>query len=277
MKAKHIIIAILLLILALSALNAQDQTAPQEGQNQPVEETDAGSSVSQVEDAKGAQVTLWSVWIDSNRQGVFGYMILLTFIIGLVYGIIRARQLFLNEKINAANMYKSLKGYLKNNQINEAITIAEQLKETTLGFIFFSGLSVYRDSRDKTKQEDLGPAVQNAFDEAVLQSVYKLDAGLFWFDTLAQICTYLGLLGTIWGLLYAFSSLSDRTLIASDRNTLLTEGIKTAIGTTALGLLAAIPLTLIKGALFTKAQRIINEIDEYCVKLINYISITTKG
>lgn len=277
MKAKHIIIAILLLILALSALNAQDQTTPQEGQNQPVEETDAGSSTSQVEDAKGAQVTLWSVWIDSNRQGVFGYMILLTFIIGLVYGIIRARQLFLNEKINAANMYKSLKGYLKNNQINEAITIAEQLKETTLGFIFFSGLSVYRDSRDKTKQEDLGPAVQNAFDEAVLQSVYKLDAGLFWFDTLAQICTYLGLLGTIWGLLYAFSSLSDRTLIASDRNTLLTEGIKTAIGTTALGLLAAIPLTLIKGALFTKAQRIINEIDEYCVKLINYISITTKG
>ncbi len=276
MKAKHIIIAIMLLILSLSALNAQDQAAPPENQDQTIVDNGNGAAT-QEREARGEKVTLKSVFVDSNRQGVFGYMILLTFIVGLVYGIIRARQLFLNEKINAANMYKSLKGYLKNDQINEAITIAEQLKETTLGFIFFSGLSVIRDSRDKTKKEDLGTAVQNAFDEAVLQSVYKLDSGLFWFDTLAQICTYLGLLGTIWGLLYAFSSLSDRTLIASDRNNLLTEGIKTAIGTTALGLLAAIPLTLIKGALFTKAQHIINEIDEYCVKLINYISINTKG
>jgi len=58
---------------------------------------------------------------------------------------------------------------------------------------------------------------------------------------------------------------------------MLSAGIKTAIGTTALGLIAAIPLTLIKGALQSRAQKIINDIDEYSVKLINFITSLAKG
>lgn len=253
MKAKRILAIILIVLAMLLSACAKKATS------------DSG------------KVDLVTIFGDSNRQGKFGYFILVFFLIGLIYGGIRARQLFYSEKVNAANLYKGLKGYLKNNQITEAITIAEQLKHTTLGYIFFSGLSVFKEVRETTRKEDLGKAAKDAFEEAVLQRVYKLDAGLFWFDTLAQICTYLGLLGTIWGLLYAFTSLSEFAAASKDKNQMLTDGIRTAIGTTALGLLAAIPLTLIKGALFTKAQTRINEIDEYVVKMINYIDITTKG
>ncbi len=249
MKAKTFVLVILMLVIGLGALYAEDK----------------------------ATVNLYTIFQDSNEQGFFGYLILLTFIVGIVYAIIRYFQLYQREKINAGNLYKSLKGYIKNDQIDEAIKITDKMKGTTLGFIFWSGLSVYKDVRKSAKGEDLNTQVQNAFDEAVLQKVYKLDAGLFWFDTLAQICTYLGLLGTIWGLLYAFASLSSSDLPDANKNIELSRGIKTAIGTTALGLLAAIPLTLIKGALLTRAQRIINEIDEYSVKLINYINISAKG
>jgi biopolymer transport protein ExbB/TolQ len=253
MKAKTIVLVILILAVGLVALNAQAVPAGTE------------------------KVNLASIFRDSNEQGFFGYLILLTFIIGIVYAVVRWHQLYQREKINAGNLYKSLKGYIKNNQLDEAIKITEKLKDTTLGFIFFSGLSVYKDVRKTASGEDLTAQVQNAFDEAVLQKVYRLDAGLFWFDTLAQVCTYLGLLGTIWGLLYAFASLSNPNVLDSQKNLMLSSGIKTAIGTTALGLLAAIPLTLIKGGLLGKAQKLINEIDEYSVKLINFINISAKG
>ncbi|MDZ4120846.1 MAG: MotA/TolQ/ExbB proton channel family protein [Candidatus Cloacimonadaceae bacterium] len=94
------------------------------------------------------------------------------------------------------------------------------------------------------------------------------------FDTLAQICTYLGLLGTIWGLLDAFNSLA--TAAQADQQRLLTAGISKAIGTTALGLIAAIPLIVIKGALLSKAQKLIADIDEFSVKTMNQLTYLTK-
>lgn len=256
MKAKHIVLVILSLVISIGALSAQ---------------------AAEVSLAKTEPITLASIFRDSNEEGYFGYLILLVFIVGIVYAVIRYYQLYHKEKINSQNLYKSLKGYIKNDQIDEAIKITDKLKNTTLGFIFFSGLSVYKDVRKAVGKEEMSYQVQNAFDEAVLQKVYKLDSGLFWFDTLAQVCTYLGLLGTIWGLLAAFSALSNPNVLDSQKNLLLSAGIKTAIGTTALGLLAAIPLTLIKGWLSGRAQKLINEIDEYSVKLINHINISAKG
>lgn len=253
MKAKNIVLVILTLFIGLGSLHAQ------------------------VEQAERENITLFTIFRDSNAHGIFGYLILLIFIIGIVYAVIRYIQLYHTEKVNAGNLYKSLKGYIKNDQIEEAIKITDKLKNTTLGFIFWSGLSVYKDVRKTASGEELSDQVQNAFDEAVLQKVYKLDAGLFWFDTLAQVATYLGLLGTIWGLLHAFAALGDPNILDSQKNIRLSAGIKTAIGTTALGLLAAIPLILIKGGLLARAQRIINEIDEYSVKLINFINISAKG
>ncbi len=256
MKAKHIVLVILTLVISIGTLLAQ---------------------VPQVADVKTEPVNLASIFRDSNKEGIFGYLILLVFILGIVYAVIRYVQLFHKERINSQNLYKSLKGYIKNDQIDEAIKITDKLKNTTLGFIFFSGLSVFKDVRKGATKEDMSLQVQNAFDEAVLQKVYKLDAGLFWFDTLDQVCTYLGLLGTIWGLLAAFNALSNPNVLDSQKNILLSSVIKTAIGTTALGLLGAIPLTLIKGWLSGRAQKLINEIDEYSVKLINHINISAKG
>ncbi len=256
MKAKHIVLVILTLVISFGALSAQ---------------------VAQAAAVETESVTLSTIFRDSNKEGFFGYLILLVFIVGIVYAVIRYVQLYHKERINPQNLYKSLKGYIKNDQIEEAIKITDKLKNTTLGFIFFSGLSVYKDVRKTATKDDMNAQVQNAFDEAVLQKLYKLDAGLFWFDTLAQVSTYLGLLGTIWGLLAAFNALGNPNVLDSQKNILLSAGIKTAIGTTALGLMAAIPLTLIKGWLMGRAQKLINEVDEYCVKLINYINISAKG
>jgi len=210
-----------------------------------------------------------------SDSGTWGYMIIFVFIIGLVLAITRYIQLYVREKIDAGKFYLKLKGYIKNDQLDEATKISDSFKNTTLGFIFWSGLMVFKDAKKSGKSgKELRESIQNAFDEAVLQTVHKLDRGLFWFDVLAQTATYLGLLGTIWGLIMAFKALG--TAAQSEANKKLTEGIKVAIGTTALGLIAAIPLTFIKGFLLGRAQNIIAEIDEFCVKMINQLNNTIK-
>lgn len=208
-------------------------------------------------------------------SGAWGYAIALFFVIGMVYAVVRYIQLYVREKIDASKFYLKLKGYIKNEQFDEATKISESFKNTTLGFIFWSGLMVFKDAKKNKSGKELREAIQNAFDEAVLQTVHKLDAGLFWFDVLAQTCTYLGLLGTIWGLILAFKAL-DIGGGGAEANKALTKGIKTAIGTTAMGLIAAIPLTFIKGGLLTRAQAVINDIDEFCVKMINQLNYTVK-
>jgi len=209
-------------------------------------------------------------------SGFWGYIILLVFVIGIVLAVVRFIQLYVREKIDAGKFYLKLKGYIKNDQIEEATKITESFKNTTLGFIFWSGLMVFKEARKSGKVgKELREAVQNSFDEAVLQTVHRLDGGLWWFDILAQICTYLGLLGTIWGLIIAFKGL-DAAGQSGASQRVLTSGIKTAIGTTAMGLIAAIPLTIIKGGLLTRAQKLISDIDEFCVKLINQLNYTIK-
>ncbi len=205
----------------------------------------------------------------------WGYLIILTFVIGLGLAVVRYMQIFVKEKVDAKQLFLKLKGYIKNEQIDEATKITESFKNTTLGFIFWSGLMVFKDAKKSNLSgKDLRESVQNAFDEAALQTLHKIDGGLFWFDTLAQTCTYLGLLGTIWGLLEAFKGLANTT--GAEQNKALTQGIKTAIGTTAMGLFAAIPLTLIKGALYSRATKIIKEVDEFSVKMTNQINNSIK-
>ncbi len=255
MKAKHIVLVVIALFISLGSLLAQ-----------PAAETTAAPA------AAAEKVNLWTVFITS---GSWAYAILLVFVIGIIYAVARWNQLYRKEKIDAPKFYLKLKNYIKNDQLEEAEKVSESFKETTLGFIFWSALRIFKEQRKSgLKGAELRTSVQNALEEAVLQKVHYLDGGLFWFDTLAQVATYFGLLGTIWGLLQAFAGLAGLTGAAQSQA--LTVGIKVAIGTTALGLLAAIPLTVIKGWLLTRATNLISDIDEFSVKLINSINTAIK-
>src|SRR5690554_4908264 len=210
-----------------------------------------------------------------NNGGWFSHLIALLFLCAIDLGVVRFIQLAVREKLDAKAFYLKLKGYIKNESFDEAIKVSSHFKKSTLGFIFWSGLSVFNDSlKTGVKGRDLKNTLQNAFDEAGLQTIHKIDGGLFWFDIIAQVATLLGLLGTIWGLMVAFKGLA--VALPVDQQRILTLGIQQAMGTTAMGLSVAIPTMFIKGFLPSRAEKIINEIDEYRTKMINQISNTIK-
>ena len=70
--------------------------------------------------------------------GTFMYIISFLLVVMIILAIIKYWQLSIKEKLNTQQFYLKLKGYIKNNQIEEAIRICAQFKNTTIGL--FSGV-----------------------------------------------------------------------------------------------------------------------------------------
>ncbi len=204
-----------------------------------------------------------------DNSGVYAHFILAVFLLAVFYGLYRFYILYIKEKLDVEAFHLKLKGLVKSGSIKEAINAATLVKRTTLGQVYRIGLFGYRDAKESGKTgESLKEEVQRAFNEAAYQTIPVIDRGLGWFDLLAQVSTYLGLLGTIMGLIEAFGGLGGGN---SDSNA-LTDGIQKSMGTTALGLIGAIIIQFIKGALSARAEKIINEVDEKSVKIMNVIN-----
>ena len=85
----------------------------------------------------------------------------------------------------------------------------------------------------------------------------------------------LGLLGTIMGLIEAFDAVAKAP--PDQKTTMLTAAIAIAMNTTAFGLIVAIPTIAAYVFLNNTVKKIIDEIDQYSVKLQNLLVSRGKG
>jgi len=118
-------------------------------------------------------------------------------------------------------------------------------------------------------------AVQNAVDEEALAVIPQVEKRIHYLAMIANVSTLLGLLGTIVGLMQAFQAVAGAD--PSQKAALLARGISMAMNTTAYGLVVAIPCMAVYSFLQSKATKIIDEVDEYSVKLINLLLASRRG
>jgi biopolymer transport protein ExbB/TolQ len=86
---------------------------------------------------------------------------------------------------------------------------------------------------------------------------------------LANAATLLGLLGTIFGLIYAFSAVNAAD--PSQRSAMLATGIAQALNTTALGLIVAVPTLALHSFLVQQVEGIHDQVDEFSTRLISLV------
>jgi biopolymer transport protein ExbB len=84
----------------------------------------------------------------------------------------------------------------------------------------------------------------------------------------------LGLLGTIMGLIQAFTAVANAN--PAEKADLLSASISVAMNTTAFGLMVAIPLLVTSSVLTSKAGAIIDSLEMASVKALNVISAKTQ-
>ena len=106
-------------------------------------------------------------------------------------------------------------------------------------------------------------------EEGLMEVLPRLEKRTPYLATFANIATLLGLLGTILGLIKAFTAVAN--VDPSEKANILSASISIAMNTTAFGLMAAIPLLLAFTFMQSKTTEIVDSIEMASVKFVNLI------
>jgi biopolymer transport protein ExbB len=112
--------------------------------------------------------------------------------------------------------------------------------------------------------------IEIAMEESMMEIIPHLEKRTPYLALAANIATLLGLLGTIMGLIQAFTAVSNAN--PAEKADLLSASISVAMNTTAFGLLVAIPLLIVHTLVTTKTAEIVDGLEMASVKALNVIS-----
>ena len=186
------------------------------------------------------------------------YPIALVLFIGIAIAI--ERWLFLSKSLLAnQKAYSELLPILSSKNYEKAEEYANKSK-TAISRIVLAAVETLQVS---PRRDD----IQSAMQEGILETVPRLSKRTNYLAILANISTLLGLLGTIIGLIAAFTAVAHAE--PAEKATLLSESISVAMNTTAFGLIAAIPLLLVHTLLQNKTVEIVDSIEMAGVKFLN--------
>ncbi|MDZ7289715.1 MAG: MotA/TolQ/ExbB proton channel family protein [candidate division KSB1 bacterium] len=197
------------------------------------------------------------------------YMYAIAFVgaFALAIAIERLYYIMVRSNINASKFMAEIRKLAKAGEYKKALALCEAAPQKALPTVVGAGLRIVAESETTDFR-----TIQNRVDEGTLEIIPKLQARTGFLPLLANVATLLGLMGTIWGLIIAFRSVSAAGIDAAEKARMLAAGIYTAMNTTLLGLAVAIPTILIYAFLHNKTAKIIDEIDEHTVKLINLLT-----
>lgn len=195
--------------------------------------------------------------------GVFMWIILVVWCVGIAISVERLRHYFRYDADG-----KSLMGNIRKNVLSNEVQTAIQTcsdSPALISFVMKNGLKRANQSKEQ---------ISDALEASILEVVPMIEKRLSYLALMANLSTLLGLLGTIQGLIQSFAAVANAE--ASQKAQLLAEGIAVAMNTTALGLISAISLMVVHAFLMSKGEKMIKEIEENSVKLLDLLS-TKKG
>ncbi len=199
-----------------------------------------------------------------QNGGPFMYPIGLVLVVGLAVAI--ERWVFLTvAKTSNRRAFDRILPLLRKKDYNGVIEVSRS-SQAPVGRIIASGLA-------RMQQTPRREEIEYAMEEGVMEAVPRLEKRTAYIATLANIATLLGLLGTIMGLIAAFTAVAEAD--PSEKATLLSQSISVAMNTTAFGLMAAIPLLLLHTSIQHKTNEIIDSLEMAGVKCLNILSAGT--
>ncbi|HUH37377.1 MAG TPA: MotA/TolQ/ExbB proton channel family protein [Spongiibacteraceae bacterium] len=193
--------------------------------------------------------------------GPFMYPIALVLVVGLA--IVCERWIFLTAaRLSNQRMFDKMLPMLRKKDFNGVAKLA-QGQSAPIGRIVLAGIARMQHS---PRRDD----VEYAMEEGVMETIPRLEKRTQYLATLANIATLMGLLGTIIGLIAAFTAVANAD--PTEKASLLSSSISVAMNTTAFGLISAIPLLLAHSMLQSKTTQIVDSLEIAGVKFLNLMT-----
>ena len=173
--------------------------------------------------------------------------------------------------------------FRRSNKFSEVQAVCRSLNDSPLVGLFQSGYTELTAQLRQATPPDVSngpnpkppagrPTIKslNAVDRALMRAsvveVNKLEHWIPFLATTASVTPFIGLFGTVWGILIAFEQIGQTgsTSIAA-----VGPGISEALVTTALGLFAAIPAVMAYNHLTNQVKGFASEMDDFSMEFLN--------
>jgi biopolymer transport protein ExbB len=189
------------------------------------------------------------------------YPILLVFAVGSAIAIERFITLSMITNKNES-AWKAIQPLLNSGEFDQAREVASK-EESIMSRILNLGLARQGAVR---RRED----VEIAMEEGMVEVIPQLEKRTPYVALASNIATLLGLLGTIMGLIQAFTAVANAN--PAEKADMLSASISVAMNTTAFGLMVGIPLLVTHAVLTSKTNEIVDGLEMASVKALNVIS-----
>ncbi len=163
-------------------------------------------------------------------------------------------------------VWDELHPVLVTGDFDKARQIAEEDK-STIGKLLTLGLAVQGAVR---RRDD----IEIGMEEGMMEIIPQLEMRTHYIALLANIATLLGLLGTVMGLIDAFTAVAHAA--PAEKADLLAAAISVGMNCTAFGLLFGIPLMILHSYIISMTARVVASLEMASVKTINIIIASSK-
>jgi biopolymer transport protein TolQ len=161
-----------------------------------------------------------------------------------------------------------LRAFRKSSGLEAVMVASERYRPSPLVTVFDFGYEeVERQVRGRNKMTNR-TAVERALQMGVSEEMSRLERNMSWLATTATASPFIGLLGTVLGIIQSFIDLSQQ---ASTSLRTVGPGIAIALIATAVGLLAAIPAAIFYNILSARIREIGTRMDDFALEFLNMV------
>ncbi len=155
--------------------------------------------------------------------------------------------------------------------LDELYAIISQRPASAMAALFMAAMREWRRSIENSPRPLAGVQhrIERVMDVAITREMDRLERRLLFLATVGSTAPFVGLFGTVWGIMTSFQS------IALSRNTSLAvvaPGIAEALSATALGLLAAIPAVIFYNKFSAEAGRFAQRFEGFSDEFLAIVS-----
>jgi biopolymer transport protein TolQ len=179
-----------------------------------------------------------------NASWVVQLVVLILFLVSITSWSAIFKKIFSLKKIKALNE-EFEREFWSGKSLNELFGAASQNARTAgpMERIFASGMREYQKLRERriTDPSVLVDAANRAMRASLQREMDDIESSLSWLASVGSVSPYVGLFGTVWGIMHAFTGLAALQQVTLAK---VAPGIAEALVATAIGLFAAIPAVL---------------------------------
>src|ERR1022692_3591971 len=164
-----------------------------------------------------------------------------------------------------AQSNRFIRMFRKSERLQDVAAVAEQFKPSPLIAVFDGA---YAELRKQAPQPIRVASLQRAVQIASSEELTRLESRLPWLATTGAVTPFIGLFGTVWGIIDAFHGLGTAgtaTLRA------VAPGVSEALITTAAGLFAAIPAVIAYNLIIGSIREMASRNDDFALEMLNLI------